>query len=220
MFTKDRNLISAAQKGKYSSIRGLYDILPVSTRAHMERVAKYGDSFYMFLRQHEPDRIDAEFGINFQLYSREVFCYHDIGRSFIPVSILNKVEKLTDEEVQIIRNHTTYAIQVMESIYKNPFPDEIMMTLFKMSLYHHERYDGKGYPEGLAGENIPFCARVCALVDTLDGITSWKPYKAKQVSMEVAAEIMSRDRGAQFDPWLFDRFKEWIEMNKYDEIKG
>ncbi|MDE6698764.1 MAG: HD domain-containing protein [Lachnospiraceae bacterium] len=217
MFTKDRNLISPAQKGKYSSIKGLYSILPISTRGHMERVSEYGDSFYRYLRQTDAELIYREFGKEFPLYSKEVFCYHDIGRSFIPVSILNKVEKLTDEEMRIIKNHTTYAIQAIESIYQNPFPDEIMMTLFKISLYHHERYDGRGYPENLEGENIPFCARVCALVDTLDGITSWKPYRASQISKKVAVEIMERDRGSQFDPWLYDRFKEWIVMSENEE---
>lgn len=217
MFTTDRRLISPAQKGRYSSILGLYDTLPKSTRGHMERVAIYGESFYNYLRLYDRELIDSQFGEDFPSYAKAVFCYHDIGRSFIPIEIINKVTKLTEEEMEIIRNHTTYAIQALESLYKYPFPDDIMMVLIKTALYHHEKYDGTGYPEKLKGEQIPFCARVCALVDTLDGITSWKPYKTKQLDKKTAAKIMEKDKGIQFDPWLFDRFIEWIEQDEEKE---
>ena len=217
MFTADRRLISPAQKGRYSSIMGLYDTLPKSTRSHMERVSTYGESFYNYLHTYNKELTDKEFGENFAEYAKDVFCYHDIGRSFIPIEIINKVSKLTDEEMEIIKNHTTYAIQAIESLYKNPFPDDIMMILIKTALYHHEKYDGTGYPEKLSKEQIPFCARVCALVDTLDGITSWKPYKTKQTDKRTAAKIMEKDKGKQFDPWLFDRFIEWIEMDEEKE---
>ena len=213
MFTKDRNLVSSAQKGKYTSIQSLYSILPISARTHMERVGDYGASFFEYLRDKNTELIDREFGSEFYIYAREVFCLHDIGRSFIPVSIINKVEKLTDEELEIIKNHTTYAIQAIESLYANPFPDEVMMTFFKIALYHHERVDGTGYPEKLSSEYIPYCAKVCALVDTFDGITSWKPYRAKQVSKEQAVEIMRKDVGFQFDETLFNEFCEWIRLN-------
>ena len=176
----------------------------------MERVGVYGASFYEYLRERDVEHIDMEFGKDFHLYAREVFCLHDIGRSFIPVTIINKIEKLTEEEVLIIRNHTTYAIQAFESLYTSPFPEDIMLTLFKIALYHHERIDGKGYPEGLDGENIPYCARVCALVDTFDGITSWKPYRAGQITKEDALEIMKKDVGRQFEEKLFEQFSNWL----------
>ena len=217
MFTTDRRLVSPAQKGRYSSILGLYDTLPKSTCGHMERVSVYGESFYNYLRLYDRKLIDSQFGEDFVSYAREVFCYHDIGRSFIPIEIINKVTRLTDEEMEIIKNHTTYAIQAIESLYKYPFPEDIMLVLIKTALYHHEKYDGTGYPEGLKGEQIPFCARVCALVDTLDGITSWKPYKTRQIDEKTAAKIMEKDKGKQFDPWLFDRFIEWIEQDEEKE---
>lgn len=214
MFTTDRRLVSPAQKGRYSSIMGLYNTLPISARSHMERVAVYGEFFYKYLSEYDRTLTDREFGKNFGQYAKDVFCYHDIGRSFIPVEILNKVEKLTEDEIMIIKNHTTYAIQAFESLYKYPFPDEVMMILMKIALYHHEKYDGTGYPGNLKGEQIPFCARVCALVDTFDGITSWKPYKTKQIDKKTAAKIMEKDKGIQFDPWLFERFMEWIEKDE------
>lgn len=214
MFTNDRRLVSPANKGKYSSIYALYSNLPQSARSHMERVAVYGDSFYRYLREVNKKLIDIEFGENFSEYSKEVFCLHDIGRSFIPVSIINKVEKLTDEEMMIIKNHTTYAVEAIDSLHIVPFPEDVMRVLYEMALYHHERVDGTGYPRGLANMDIPFCARVCALVDTLDGIVSWKPYKAKQVDKYLAVKIMSKDRGTQFDSWLFDKFAEWIKESE------
>lgn len=220
MFTTDKRLLSPAQKGRYSSILGLYNTLPKSTRSHMERVSEYGVSFYSYLHEYNKELIDFEFGENFSTYAKDVFCFHDIGRSFIPIEIINKVSRLTDEEMMIIRNHTTYAIQAIESLYKNPFPDDIMMVMIKMALYHHEKYDGTGYPEKLSGDQIPFCARVCALVDTLDGITSWKPYKTKQIDKKTAAKIMEKDKGIQFDPWLYDRFLEWIEKDEKNKNEG
>ena len=95
----------------------------------------------------------------------------------------------------------------MDSIYKKPFNNAVMKHFMNVALYHHERWDGNGYPKGLKGEEIPYEARICAIADTYDGITSWKPYKKKQTSKEEAIEIITKESGRQFDPELVDLFR-------------
>ena len=79
-----------------------------------------------------------------------------------------------------------------------------------IAIGHHERYDGKGYPYNLSGKDIPFLARICAIADTFDGITSWKPYKTVQTGREKATEIIISERGRQFDPFITDVFAKII----------
>lgn len=148
----------------------------------MERVGKYAEFIYRELKEANPELVEQELGEGFDQYSQEIFQYHDIGRFFIPISILNKVEKLTDEEFQLIRDHTIHAVPAVERIYKKPFPDKVMRQLLDVAMYHHEAWDGSGYPEKRKEKEIPLGARICAIADTYDGITSWKPYKKKQIT--------------------------------------
>ena len=86
----------------------------------------------------------------------------------------------------------------------------IRLQLSRIAVSHHERYDGGGYPEGLLAGEIPFLARVCAVADTFDGITSWKPYKTKQTDRNKAKEIILSESGKQFDPFIAKTFAEVI----------
>jgi putative two-component system response regulator len=182
-------------------------MIPRETREHMERVGSYSEKIFRYLYAEQPEMIEEEFGENFLAYSEEVFRYHDIGRFFIPISVLNKVEKLTDEEFQLIKNHTVNAIPAIESIYKKPFPADVMKQLVNIAVYHHERWDGGGYPEGRKEKEIPLGARICAIADTYDGITAWKPYKKKQTTMDEAVLIITKESGKQFEPHLVDVFR-------------
>ena len=76
-----------------------------------------------------------------------------------------------------------------------------------IAVYHHERWDGTGYPEGKKEKEIPLSARICAIADTYDGITSWKPYKKQQTTREEAINIIRKESGKQFDPYLVDVFR-------------
>ena len=183
-------------------------MIPRETRLHMERVGKYSDVIFKYLYRKNPELVEAELGVDFAKYSEETFRYHDIGRYFIPVAILNKVEKLTDEEVMVIRDHTINALSAVELIYKKPFPKEILECFLDIAVYHHERWDGDGYPERRKGEEIPLGARICAIADNFDGITSWKPYKKRQTTQIEAIDIITNQAGKQFDPYLIEIFKE------------
>ena len=142
--------------------------------------------------------------------SEEIFRLHDLGRVYIPNTILNKVEALTDEERRMINNHTIYARDAVRAVYDFPYEGRLLEQYLNIALYHHERYDGTGYPEGLAGEYIPYEARICAVADVYDGITSWKPYKTKQTTKEQAGEIILSEAGRQFDPQLAELFVKMI----------
>ncbi|UAA37828.1 response regulator [Paraneptunicella aestuarii] len=127
---------------------------------------------------------------------------HDTGKIGIPDAILKKPGKLTPEEWVIMRKHTEIGYGIL---VKSDTP------LFKMaadiSLYHHEKWDGSGYPQGLSGERIPESARIVALADVFDALTMERPYK-KAWSVEEAFAEIERCRGQHFDPVLTDHFLE------------
>ena len=118
---------------------------------------------------------------------------------------------MREEDIQIIKNHTVNARKAIRSIYIQPFLNGIMEQWEKIAVYHHERFDGEGYPEGKRGKEIPIGARICAIADTYDGIVSWKPYKKKQTTKEEAVQIIEGEAGGQFQPELVGIFKECVE---------
>ncbi|HEY3374263.1 MAG TPA: diguanylate cyclase [Candidatus Aquicultor sp.] len=124
---------------------------------------------------------------------------HDIGKIGVPDQILNKPGRLTDEEMEIIKNHPGLSAQILESTR--------LKEIIPMVNSHHERWDGKGYPSGLKGENIPFEARILALADTFDAMTSDRPYR-KGLTVEEALAEIERCAGSQFDAKLTAKFIE------------
>jgi putative nucleotidyltransferase with HDIG domain len=138
---------------------------------------------------------------------------HDIGKIGIIENILNKKGRLTDEEFEIIKKHPVIGAEILESI---PFLGEIV----PMVKYHHERWDGRGYPEGLKGEEIPLGARIISVADTFDAMTSDRPYR-KGLPAEIAREEIEKNAGTQFDPKVVEAFlkaydKGEIKVEKYD----
>lgn len=123
---------------------------------------------------------------------------HDIGKIAIPEKILLKPGKLTDEEFDIIKSHPELGEKLVSGIGK-------LKVISNWLKSHHERYDGKGYPDGLAGENIPISARIIAIADTYDAMTSDRAYR-KALEHEVAMEEVKRCSGTQFDPKLAEIF--------------
>ncbi len=117
---------------------------------------------------------------------------HDVGKIGVPVSIINKVGKLTDEEYDIVKQHPVTGANILKSVKEYPF-------LSLGARYHHERYDGKGYPEGLKGEDIPEFARIIAVADAYDAMTSKRSYREPLPQPKVREEC-EKCAGTQFDP--------------------
>lgn len=121
---------------------------------------------------------------------------HDVGKIRVPVEIINKPGRLTDEEYNIIKLHPVTGYHILQGISGN-------RDIAIAAKYHHERYDGKGYPNGLGGENIPEMARILGVADSYDAMTSNRSYRGVLPQEVVRAEI-EKGRGTQFDPYVAD----------------
>lgn len=130
---------------------------------------------------------------------------HDIGKISIPESILNKPGKLTPEEYEIMKGHSAIGAQVLERVGYSE--EELVKTAHDICLYHHERYDGKGYPTGLRGDDIPISAQVVALADVYDALTHNRVYKPAFSHEKAMQMILDGECGA-FNPILLDCLKE------------
>lgn len=129
---------------------------------------------------------------------------HDLGKVRVPNEILMKPSTLTDEEYGVIKNHPSWGAEMIEN--DDPF-DPKRKFIADIVRYHHERYDGWGYPEGLRGERIPFLAQIISIVDAFEAMTSDRPYR-KGMSKFQARNILKEEKGKQFHPDLVDRFLE------------
>ena len=131
---------------------------------------------------------------------------HDIGKIATPAEILDKPGKLTDEERRIINQHPKNGERILE-------PIEDFATIVPMVMQHHERFDGSGYPAGLTGEEITLGARILAVADVYDAITSERPYR-KGLPHEKAVEIIKEGSGTQFDPKIVDIFQTIMDLKQ------
>lgn len=136
---------------------------------------------------------------------------HDIGKVAIPDAILLKPARLTPIEFEVIKTHTTIGAQTLQSVYAQ-YPNNLLKIGIDISRWHHERWDGKGYPDGLAGHDIPVSARIMSVVDVYDALRSKRPYK-EALSHQQALSIMVQDSG-QFDPLIISAF---LQVNQQCE---
>jgi putative two-component system response regulator len=131
---------------------------------------------------------------------------HDIGKVGIPDSILLKPGRLTDEEFSIMKRHVAYGVQALQHQGTESTRVLGFITMAKSIVaYHHERFDGSGYPHGLSGTDIPLPGRLMAILDVYDALTSDRVYK-KAISHEAALQIIKEEQGKHFDPVITDAF--------------
>ncbi|MBO4452982.1 MAG: HD-GYP domain-containing protein [Clostridia bacterium] len=135
---------------------------------------------------------------------------HDIGKIGIPDSVLNKPGKLTPEEFSVIKSHTTIGGGILAESSK-------LAGASETARYHHERYDGKGYPEGLAGEKIPVHARVVSIADAYDAMHSDRIYRSGLPDEKIRSELVN-GRGTQFDPVFLDAFLELFDDGTLERV--
>ena len=127
---------------------------------------------------------------------------HDVGKIGIPDHILLKPGKLTEEEWQVMRRHPRIGADII-----GQHSDELLQSAWAIALCHHEKWDGTGYPTGLKGEDIPLMARIAALADVFDALTTERPYK-KAWTIEAAVSHIEAQAGSHFDPGLIEPFRQ------------
>lgn len=141
---------------------------------------------------------------------------HDIGKMVIPESILNKPSKLTDQEMKIMQSHAIEGAKMIKDLpfYQN---DHFVEYAYQICRWHHERFDGRGYPDGLKGDDIPIAAQVVSLADAYDALTSIRVYK-KAFDHQVALQMIKEGQCGQFNPLLLECLMSIEPAIKKDEI--
>ena len=180
------------------------------TGLHLERVRQYTRLLATELKQTGCSReIDNEF-VNL-IYATSPL--HDIGKVSIPDCVLLKPGQLNDHEFEIMKTHTTRGAETINAALDR-YPNQRFLKLaYQITRSHHERFDGTGYPDGLAGEDIPISARIMSLADVYDALTSKRVYK-EAFAHHVASQIIRDGAGTQFDPKVvlaFERLEESFE---------
>ena len=199
------NMVDDANKSKkelYQSIANLAEMRDDETGSHMRRVGLYSKLIARHLGLPQKQCEDIK-----------VFApMHDLGKVGVPDSILLAPRKLTDEEFEIMKKHTIYGYNIVKK-------NKDMSLVSDIALYHHEKFDGSGYPYGLKGKEIPISARIVALADVYDALRSKRPYKEKWTHEETLEQIR-KSSGSHFAPDIVDLF---LKLNNqfatiYNEI--
>ena len=191
------------------SLGHLAEIRDPETGNHLRRTQKYVQLLCDTLRKH-PRFADFLTDANIDLLVRSA-PLHDIGKVGIPDHILLKPGKLTAGEWAVMKTHSdigSFAIEQVEADAERPVA--FLQCAKQIIRHHHEKWDGSGYPDALAGDNIPIPARVMALADVFDALISRRPYK-EPFTLEAAAQLILEGRGVHFDPEVADAFQSRLE---------
>jgi putative two-component system response regulator len=209
--------ISDLQMGMIFGLAKLAEMRDTDTGSHLERIQLFcrllaeelmKDTEYVSeIDQHYCDRLFHASPL------------HDIGKVGIPDTVLLKPGRLTKEEFEVMKTHTSIGARTLKEV-QNKFPNnEFIKMGVKIARSHHEHWDGRGYPEGISGREIPLCARIMAVVDVYDAIRSKRIYKPPITHRETC-EIINRENGSHFEPTLVAAFNRlegtfnetWTEM--------
>lgn len=166
------------------------------TNGHSIRVAEYSREIAKRMNKSEKELEDIYYA----------GLLHDVGKIRVPAAVINKPGKLTDEEYEQVKIHPLTSYHILKDIYEDK-------TISLGAKFHHERYDGKGYPNGLEGENIPEIARIISVADTYDAMASNRSYR-KALPQEVARSEIEKGKGTQFDPEIAEIMLQMIDEDK------
>src|SRR5690242_15995348 len=190
-FKQERARSQELRRSYMATVRALSNAVEARdayTGKHAERVTAYALQIASALGISLSDAEEIEFG----------FLLHDIGKVAIPDAILFKPDALTDEERALMKQHPAIGAQIVRGI-------DFLGAAADVVRSHHERWDGHGYPDGLAGEQIPLAARVFAVADVLDALTTDRPYRSA-LPLDQAREMIVAETGTHFDPEVVDVF--------------
>ncbi len=218
----DITKIKEAEKKREALYKGIMEVFAlraeevgnVETAGHIHRIASYVRFITEKLRELDyfKDYIDEKY-INDVSYASML---HDVGKWRTPNEILLKPHELTEAEWKIMRQHPLLGVEMLTPLLKYKGSNQYLKLVESVILYHHERWDGKGYPEGLKGEEIPLSARIVALADMYDALTSHRSYR-KALTHEEAFEVMKREK-ERFDPRIWKVFeKNHLEFKRIRE---
>jgi putative two-component system response regulator len=195
--------VAAAQQATIFTLAKLAELRDDDTGAHLERVRDYCALLAQQLSDGSPyaDHISTEFIDCIQHASP----LHDIGKVAIPDDILLKPGRLTPDEFEIMKTHAVIGAENMQTVFNRYADNSFIGMGIEIALYHHERWDGSGYPDGLVGKNIPLSARIMAVADCYDAIRSNRCYR-KGLDHEKVKEILLEESGSHFDPEIIKAF--------------
>ncbi|MDQ5821016.1 MAG: response regulator [Actinomycetota bacterium] len=185
-----RLLLESAYHDTVAALASALESKDTGTGAHSQRVQRYALELERTLGASSAGERGIEYG----------YLLHDVGKIGIPDQILQKPGPLTPAERRLMQTHTVLGEQMLGGVAF--FEGEALRVVRS----HHERWDGKGYPDGIAGEEIPLCARIFAVADTLDAMTSDRPYRAA-LDWSMAEQEITELAGKQFDPDVVDAFR-------------
>ncbi len=186
--------LRSGDEAKLLSLVRTIELKDLYTKGHSERVAQYASLLMDGLDTSDEERREIRYGC----------LLHDCGKIGIPESILNKPGSLDSEQNELMRNHPRWGSEVAVAA-------GLSQRIVHMVLHHHERYDGRGYPEGLSGHRIPREARIVAIADFYDALASDRPYR-KALKPSDAIQLMRKEREAAFDPQLVDLFIDGMDQ--------
>lgn len=195
------------QRGYIRTISLLVDAIENKdnyTARHTERVTLFSMILFDELFKNK-DKYQCELHKEQRAVLKKAALLHDLGKVGIRTEVLNKPGRLTDEEFEEIKHHSEYGYQIASFLNEDT-------AVLEAIRFHHERYDGKGYPQGLAKDDIPFLSAIIAVADTYDAMTSDRPYR-KGLDRSIAREEILKYSGSQFNPIVVKAFIAVYDQN-------
>lgn len=195
--------VSHMQSGMITLMAEIVESRDENTGGHIRRTAEYVENITKELKKR-----GVYSDILTDTYMHDIVAaapLHDIGKIHIPDAVLNKPGKLTEEEFEVMKTHTTAGQDLLIRAKEEIGESGYLNMALEMAAYHHEWWNGKGYPYGISGEEIPLCARIMAIADVFDALTSKRCYKSA-MPLEKAYAIIREESGTHFDPAVVEAF--------------
>ena len=195
--------VSGMQSGMITFMAEVVENRDDNTGGHIRRTADYVEQIAKELKRQGayPDILSDR-------YMKDMIVaapLHDIGKIHIPDAVLNKPGRLSDDEFAVMKTHTTAGEELLKRAREELGESGYLNTAVEMAAYHHEWWNGRGYPYGISGEEIPLCARIMAVADVFDALTSKRCYK-DAMPVEKAYAIIREESGTHFDPAVAEAF--------------